>query len=726
MEVKNIAHEGLRLVLTHQTRLPRDLLQTGLRPILMNLADPKRLSVPGLEGLARLLELLTNYFKVEIGSKLLDHFRVIADPNMLRGTAYRTLTDNDEIIKLVELVHIFHLLPPTANIFLKDLVNAVVDAEACLESSAPSPFTEPLAKFLNRYPGEAVEYFLRRIGDPRHVRTLRNVLLSRHALSLELELAAQTSSIMASCLQGDNRELILPGMLLCGDLAVLSDSWLFEHEYVIDALLPLWHIQLQYSSGTCPDAPAVHSRQITLMRSIFTRALEQTPRIDLLFDIVVIYTHASVVDVSGLTNFLYRHVAMSRSDSYRRNVLMRFLTWFENPSPSWTHKTVLIRYIINPLLHVTFSRKEETGHIVDSDIINHIHARIWRPMSERVVLPTSDDALSIELLHLSSLIVHHCASLIQDVRKDIIKCAWNYITVEDAVVKQTAYILAARFFEAFDSPAKFILRTWTGLLRPPHTEGRTLIRQALDILAPALPKRILHEPGYPSWAKLTRRMLIEEGHGLSQLIVIYQLMIRHPTLFYSCRELFVPHMVSSLSKLGLQPSSNAETRALSLDLLDLIMTWERQAKQASTSETMAVALRPEDPHQVERVNNVPWALPLNHRETIVSYLVRLVVTSNEPANKAGLVLRALGQLQTLIGPNGWSEVTVKLNFFIRALEQVKCNLHLMLVSNLRLWHRPRSRSKVSLTYPIRPRSLPWLPPTSLLNGTLLTAVSCNG
>ena len=54
-EVKQVAHEGLRMVLTHQARLPKELLQTGLRPILMNLADPKRLSIPGLEGLARLL-----------------------------------------------------------------------------------------------------------------------------------------------------------------------------------------------------------------------------------------------------------------------------------------------------------------------------------------------------------------------------------------------------------------------------------------------------------------------------------------------------------------------------------------------------------------------------------------------------------------------------------------------------------------------------------------------
>lgn len=655
VEVKDAAHDGLRLILANQTRLPRETLQAGLRPVLLNLADPKRLTGPHLEGLARLLELLTNYFKVEIGSKLLDHFRAVANREVLKAASYKALADNEEIAKLVGLVHIFHLLPAAANVFLKDLVDAVVDAESCLESSAPSPITEPLAKFLNRYPNEAVDYFLNHMGDTRHVRTFRNVLASRQAPLVEQELAGQTSRIVSVCFLGNDRSLILPGLLVFEDLASLCPDWLRNHSSIIYPLLDLWHTGLQNSSGTSLDPPGVHSRQIALMRDILIRALKQTPRIDLLFDIVAIYTCPSVVDVSSLTNLLYKHVAMSTSTFFRRNILLRFLSWFADTKPSWTHKTVFLRYIINPLLLVTFSRPDEYGQIMDPDTINQIHNLIWQSKTPLSV-PTSDDALSIELLHLSTLLVHHCPNLIQEIRKDIIKWAWDYITVEDPMVKQTAYILAARFFEAFESPAKFILTTWAGLLRPPHTEGRALIRQALDILAPALPKRI-HTEGnsYPSWAKLTRRILVEEGHGMSQLLVIYQLIIRHPTLFYSYRDLFVPHMVSSLPKLGLQSTATLDSRSLSLDLLDLIMDWEQQAKQMLSLDRSQTSL---------------WTLPLNHRETIVSFLVRLVVTSNEPVNKAGLIMRALDMLQTLIGPNGWSEVTVKLNFFIRALDQV--------------------------------------------------------
>ena len=118
-EVKDVAHAGLRAVPGHQNWIPEDLLQTGLRPILMNPTDPKKLSVAGLEGLARLLELLTHYFKVELGHKLLDHFRIIADPQMLRASSRLPLSDNETITKLNRLVNIFHLLPSAANIFWK-------------------------------------------------------------------------------------------------------------------------------------------------------------------------------------------------------------------------------------------------------------------------------------------------------------------------------------------------------------------------------------------------------------------------------------------------------------------------------------------------------------------------------------------------------------------------------------------------------------------------------
>ena len=142
------AHEGLKIILGDQSRFPKDILQTGLRPILMNLSDTKKLTIEDLDGLSRLLMLLSNYFKVEIGHKLLGHFRAIAEPQVLQNTARVPLIENDAIKKLVRLVNIFHLLPVSAVMFLKDLVDSVVQTETYVMACTQSPFSEPLGKYL--------------------------------------------------------------------------------------------------------------------------------------------------------------------------------------------------------------------------------------------------------------------------------------------------------------------------------------------------------------------------------------------------------------------------------------------------------------------------------------------------------------------------------------------------------------------------------------------------
>ncbi|KAG2042802.1 hypothetical protein BDR03DRAFT_1058663 [Suillus americanus] len=655
-EVKEVAHEGLRMVLTHQSRLPKELLQTGLRPILMNLADPKRLSVSGLEGLARLLELLINYFKVEIGHKLLDHFRIVADPQMLQASSKLPLAENEGVTKLVRLANIFHLLPSAANIFLEHLVNAIVQTEAQMHFSGRSPFSEPLGKYLDRYPGEAMDFFMRHLQLPRHVRTLRSILQARLAPNLEREIASRTQALVEHCLKSGDRSLLLPGLLLFDDLADLQPTWLADNEYIIDVLLGIWRsepLQPEQDEVMVPDA--IH-RQSSIM-SIFMKALERTPRVDLLFDIVAIYTRDIAMDLTRLTQFLYRHVALNEDLFYRRNVLSRFVVWFEDTSYPWAQKTFFLRFVLTPTILIQANSPNKEG-LLDMDFITSLHRVIWQPMTDTTSFPDADDMFMIELLHLTTVLVHRFPELVEDVKKDIIRCAWHYITSEDAVVKQTAYLLAARFFEAFDTPQKFILRAWTGLLRPPHTDGKLLIKQALDILAPALPRSGGNDAGYPQWARTTRRLLAEEGNGFQQIIMIYQLLVRQPHLFYPVRALFIPHMVNSLSKLGLSGTASGESRILSIDISQVIFDWEQKSQDSGTHAELSRA-------------STTWVTPLPFRESIVSFLVRLATSPLEPTSRTILLPRALSLLQKMVAPSGWSDVTVKLNFFSRALEQTE-------------------------------------------------------
>jgi hypothetical protein len=335
-------------------------------------------------------------------------------------------------------------------------------------------------------------------------------------------------------------------------------------------------------------------------------------------------------------------------------------------------KMHFLRLLLTPMLLANAHSGKKEG-LLDVDFVRHLHRLVWPSVNDSVIFATVTDMFKIEVLHLTTVMVHHYHEVLEDAKKDVIRCAWHYITSDDLLVKQTAYLLAARFFEAYPTPQKFILRAWTGLLRPPHTEGRLLTQQALDILAPVLPRSSPDEQGYPQWAKTTLRILAEEGNGFSQIRVIYGLIVRQPQLFFPVRALFIPHMVNSLWKLGLSPISTFESRTLSVDIVQVMFDWEQKASQLDGQDSQSFG-------ELHKQGSA-WA-----RETIVSYLLRLA-TIPRPDSKVEnahdqlqrqIVPHVLLLLQTLVSSPGWGDVTVKLHFFSRALEQVSYVIYLLL------------------------------------------------
>jgi transformation/transcription domain-associated protein len=104
-----------------------------------------------------------------------------------------------------------------------------------------------------------------------------------------------------------------------------------------------------------------------------------------------------------------------------------------------------------------------------------------------------------------------------------------------------------------------------------------LVKQALDILVPALPQRLpMGDSRMPIWIRYTKKILAEEGHSIPNLIHIFQLIVRHSDLFYSCRAQFVPQMVNSVNRFGLPYNTTAENRRLAIELAGLVVAWERQ------------------------------------------------------------------------------------------------------------------------------------------------------
>src|SRR5699024_5612247 len=141
-----------------------------------------------------------------------------------------------------------------------------------------------------------------------------------------------------------------------------------------------------------------------------------------------------------------------------------------------------------------------------------------------------------ELLQLSALLIKYHHTTVQDSRKDIIKFAWNYIRLEDIINKYGAYVLISYFIAHYETPFKIVIQVYVALLRAHQNEGKALVTQALDVLAPVLPTRVLAQNQsnqvadvrYPLWAKWPRRILAEETANLQQVMSIFHFLVRQP------------------------------------------------------------------------------------------------------------------------------------------------------------------------------------------------------
>lgn len=106
------------------------------------------------------------------------------------------------------------------------------------------------------------------------------------------------------------------------------------------------------------------------------------------------------------------------------------------------------------------------------------------------------------------------------------------------------------------------MQVFQALLREnkPDTK-KPLIKEALDILLPALVNKMPRAEGgkAPAWIRTMQKALTEEFTSAANLAIFWHTMLRHAELFYTFRSSFVPQMINSLPKLGLNPVSEGHS-----------------------------------------------------------------------------------------------------------------------------------------------------------------------
>eukprot|EP01105_Mastigella_eilhardi_P028048 TRINITY_DN89_c1_g4_i3.p1 TRINITY_DN89_c1_g4~~TRINITY_DN89_c1_g4_i3.p1 ORF type:complete len:3483 (+),score=913.52 TRINITY_DN89_c1_g4_i3:1249-10449(+) len=304
--------------------------------------------------------------------------------------------------------------------------------------------------------------------------------------------------------------------------------------------------------------------------------------------------------------------------------------------------------------------------------------------------PATDESLSIELLQLATLLVKYVNTDLVEHRKELIKFAWNHLKSEDATSKQCAYVLVCRFIEAYETPIKIILQVYIALLHSYQPEARNLVKEALDILVPALPRRIppeqpsqlSKEPAskYPTWIKWTKRILSEEHQPNPQLLHILLLILRHPTLFYLWRSQFAPQIVTSLNKIGMV-NSVPENRKSAIDFAELIILWEKARLGLTQPGThlKVTGIPPQDTSVSAPVmeGDDDFIATPDVVDTVVTFLIRICPACNDPREIPHVPERVLSLLRDAI--NMWPSVPIKFGLIERLFtvnEQPLQMLHL--------------------------------------------------
>lgn len=719
-DVIEAANAGLRDVLTQTNKLPKDLLQNGLRPILMNLQDPKRLSVAGLDGLARLLTLLTNYFKVEIGARLLEHMKIIADDSVLQKVSFSLVEQSPPMKIVAAIFNIFHLLPPAATSFMEHLVNKVLDLEEKLRRTSHSPFRKPLVKYLNRYPKDSLSFFLARFKDERFGRFFGQILADPESEALRSAVVADTEGTFAAVFGQDSADgtntAAINGIFVAHSLCsyAATKRWLVPHVDLRTKLLATGRdLQRKLRNDMLPPDERLRVEQAEgQLMDIFTVYLSESVQdLDFLFDVIDGLASNELKHTLALPTFIYSHIITNESIDYRRSVIMRCLDLYGQRSCSQKLKTYAFHHLVNPILamdvQLTWNSPPDGARLMDKSLTESIQNRLWKPQLADLSEESHQSGVDhsrMELLQLSALLIKYHHQTVQDSRKDIIKFAWNYIRFEDIINKYGAYVLISYFIAHYETPFKIVIQVYVALLRAHQNEGKALVTQALDVLAPILPTRILStgnnnqlaDSRYPLWAKWPRRILAEETANLGQVMSIFQFLVRQPDLFYESREHFVPLIVPSLIKIAAPPNPSNESKKLALNLINLIWHWEkRRAQSSSPISPSGPADSPTRKRKMDEVQGAPssspalappssrerseYVVPPDLRAAMTKYLITFITTiperfpvpatrirelpmsrQQQPLASGDMIKKAIYLLRNLLSQQFWGDIDVDL------------------------------------------------------------------
>ena len=607
------------------TRIPKELLQTCIRPVLLQLRDYTRLSVPLLRGLGRLLLILGSWFNKTLGERLLDHLRKWTDPSVI--ISHKIWIEGDEPLVAAAIIDIFSLLP-FATQFVENLVKTCIKLESTLHlfksRFVETPYRRPLARYLNKHSQFAAGFFFPRFKTPMyselfqyiveledsvalreylstkqcsdllvHVSFERPLAIIRsekstsgdsksslhlHGIGRQLNSGTDRESESLKPMNTEALEMQHQGLRLVNTLMMHDPTFLKNHSDIVRASRWLWRsrgrlLRQQYEE-TVPPRFQDESKLLAMFRMSYAKVFPNEA-IDIIFELFRVFLQPSTVDFGFVSRFLVRMVTEVLTIEQKKKVLSRFFASIAGDTNEEI-KVLGIQFLVVPMLtSETMSDidKVENDTNDESRLINKDVLRkfILEVMYQDGSPISCGSRLSIELLRLLNHFVDSNTADVEPFQNDIVQYCWGMLKSENMTCRCWSYVVICRIMSIFDAPSKLVRRVYFSLLRV--QEERRLVRAALDLLVPALCKR-LEKDILKQAVDETVELLADESISVPNLAQINQTIVRNPHVFESHFSRLIVFLTAGLHRLGLQSTGHIENRFLAVNVVELILGWD--------------------------------------------------------------------------------------------------------------------------------------------------------
>ena len=567
-----IVKSGIEILLKKESNsrhiLPQIDLKDCLRPILTDLAKTHNLpSLQLITNFSRLLEVISDCFNVNLGSRLINHIN-------------RIEPQNKELLPLIPAIaNLFYLMPKCTEEILTNVIQGFSKAEENLQKNQlqgylSSFFTVPLIRYITRFPDKTLKYFFE---DRRNLKYFTNLINHPVGYPLRDIIAREYSKYIEPHLAISDSKDYIDAIKITNALVKFMPRWISTRPNIISKLKTIYNeTDSTTTESEIIERSYMHKYIIKAFIS-FIRYNHNRGISEILLDLPVAYGRKNIWNLDFLTRFLKKELVSILSTQEKRKVLKFIMKFLHEPTQTNTQaslalndkKNKVLEYLLIPFIGECFKDSKKSQIITKSIHISTI----------RLIRKHLTDYLNtccVHLMNLGSMLIENFETEFFHYRKELIKFYWGMIKSDNPFIKGSAYVNVARFIGVYNLPDSLTVQLLGALFKAHHIELSGSAHQAFACLSEKL-IQFFREARFRDYlTEYVKKYLYQETRQFQSMLHVIDIIIKNSNVFYHIRDGLISHFLNWINHLGLGLHSNYNAKKTLLELTAVMIKFSEQ------------------------------------------------------------------------------------------------------------------------------------------------------